>query len=70
MVVYFASKFLPYEKCREEKNILWVALVFLNVLTIFPIINMLKKTIIFDALFTAGITVGGLGLVAYYAKSE
>ncbi len=35
-----------------------------------PLINMASMPIIYDALFATGLTMGGLGLVAYNAPSE
>ena len=39
-------------------------------LSMVPLINMASIPVIYDALFATGITMGGLGLVAYNAPSE
>lgn len=38
--------------------------------TMVPLINMAGMPIVYDALFATGLTMGGLGLVAYNAPSE
>ena len=39
-------------------------------LTMVPLISMAGMPIVYDAIFATGITMGGLGLVAYNAPSE
>lgn len=39
-------------------------------LSLVPLIRMAGMPIVYDALFATGITVGGLGVVAYNAPSE
>jgi FtsH-binding integral membrane protein len=52
------------------KHALWLGFMGSMALSMVPLINMASMPIIYDALFATGITMGGLGLVAYNAPSE
>jgi len=49
---------------------MWLGFMSSMAVTMVPLINMASMPIIYDALFATGITMGGLGLVAYNAPSE
>ncbi len=52
------------------KHLMWLGFMSSIAVTMVPLINMASIPIIYDALFATGITMGGLGLVAYNAPSE
>lgn len=52
------------------KHLFWGGFMAMTGLGMVPLIQMASLPIIFDAMFATGVTVGGLGLVAYNAPSE
>ena len=52
------------------KHVLWLGFMSSMAMTMVPLINYASMPIIYNALFATGITMGGLGLVAYNAPSE
>jgi len=52
------------------KHLLWAGFISTMSLSLVPLISMAGMPIVYDALFATGITMGGLGLVAYNAPSE
>jgi len=52
------------------KHLFWGGFMATMGLSMVPLIQMASLPIIYDAMFATGLTVGGLGLVAYNAPSE
>ena len=52
------------------KHLMWAGFMGITGLSLVPLIQMASMPIIYDALLATGLTVGGLGLVAYNAPSE
>ena len=52
------------------KHVLWAGFMSTMALSMVPLISMAGMPVVYDALFATGLTVGGLGLVAYNAPSE
>lgn len=59
-----------YYQAPALKHILWGGFIGTMALSMVPLIQMASMPVIYDALFATGITMGGLGLVAYNAPSE
>ena len=64
------TQVVDYHKSPVLKHGLWLGFLATMGLSLVPIINMAAMPIIYDALFATGITMGGLGVVAYNAPSE
>lgn len=64
------TMFTNYETQPLLKHLFWGGFMGTMGLSLVPLIQMASMPIIFDALFATGITVGGLGVVAYNAPSE
>lgn len=64
------TMFTNYETQPLLKHLLWGGFMGFMGLSLVPLIQMASMPIIYDALFATGITVGGLGVVAYNAPSE
>jgi len=62
--------FTNYQQSPVLKHALWGGFLSMTALGMVPLIQMASLPIIYDALFATGITMGGLGLVAYNAPSE
>ena len=59
-----------YDRQFALKTLLWGGFMAFTGLGMVPLIQMASMPIIYDAMFATGVTVGGLGLVAYNAPSE
>ncbi len=64
------TMFTNYQTSPALKHALWAGFLGTTALSMVPLIQMASLPIIYDALFATGITMGGLGLVAYNAPSE
>jgi FtsH-binding integral membrane protein len=64
------TQVVDYNAAPTLKHLLWLGFMSTMAVSLVPIINMATMPIIYDALFATGITMGGLGLVAYNAPSE
>lgn len=52
------------------KHTLYVSWIGTMSLSVVPLINLASLPIIYDAILATGFTMGGLGIVTYYAPSE
>lgn len=59
-----------YYQSPVLKHLLWGGFIGTMSLTLVPLIAMAGMPVVYDALFATGITMGGLGLIAYNAPSE
>jgi FtsH-binding integral membrane protein len=59
-----------YETNRALKMMLWSGFMGMTALSMVPLINMASMPIIYDAIMATGLSMGGLGAIAYYAPSE
>ena len=59
-----------YDQNPIIKHALWAGFISTMALSMVPLITMAGMPVVYDALFASGLTVGGLGLVAYNAPSE
>jgi growth hormone-inducible transmembrane protein len=64
------TMFTDYQRQPLLKHLFWGGFVGCSGLALLPLIQMASLPVIYDAMFATGITVGGLGLVAYNAPSE
>jgi FtsH-binding integral membrane protein len=64
------TQMTSYDNSFALKHALWGGFLTSIALSFVPLINMCAMPIIYDALFATGITMGGLGLVAYNSPSE
>jgi hypothetical protein len=64
------TQLTDYHSNAAVKHLLWFGFLGTMSLSMVPLINMASMPIIYDALFATGITMGGLGLIAYNAPSE
>jgi len=61
---------VDYENNWMLKNALYAGFVGLISTSLVPLIHMYSMPILFDALMATGVTVGGLGAVAWNAPSQ
>lgn len=66
----FGTIMTDYHTNPMLKHLFWGGFMAFTGLGLVPLIQMASMPIIFDAIFATGVTVGGLGLVAYNAPSE
>jgi FtsH-binding integral membrane protein len=66
----FGTMLTDYQRNPVLKHLMWGGFMGITGLSMVPLIQMASMPIIYDALFATGLTVGGLGLVAYNAPSE
>ncbi len=64
------TQVVNYHQAPVIKHALWLGFMGTMALSMVPLINMASLPLIYDAMFATGITMGGLGLVAYNAPSE
>ena len=64
------TQMADYHGSPVLKHGLWLGFMSTMALSMVPLINMASMPVIYDALFATGLTMGGLGLVAYNAPSE
>jgi hypothetical protein len=64
------TQMVDFHQAPALKHLLWLGFMSTMAVTMVPLINLASVPIIYDALFASGITMGGLGLVAYNAPSE
>lgn len=64
------TRVLDYDRNKALKHLMWGGLMATMGVSLVPLIRMAGMPIVYDALFATGITVGGLGVVAYNAPSE
>ena len=64
------TQMTSYHQSPVLKHALYLGFISTMALSMVPLINMASMPIIYDALFATGITMGGLGLVAYNSPSE
>lgn len=70
IAMMLGTMFTSYHQQPALKHLLYGGFIGTMALSMIPLINMASMPIIYDALFATGITVGGLGAVAYNAPSE
>ena len=61
---------VSYEQNFPIKFALWGGFMGITALSLVPLINMAGMAVVYDALLATGISMGGLGAVAYNAPSE
>jgi FtsH-binding integral membrane protein len=66
----WSTQLTSYHTSKPLKHLLWMSYMSSIALSLVPLINMASMAIIFDAIFATGLTMGGLGLVAYNAPSQ
>ena len=66
----FGTMYTNYETSPVLKHLFWMGFMTSMAVSMVPLINMASLPVIYDALFATGITMGGLGAVAYNAPSE
>ena len=64
------TQMTDYYQNSALKHLLWGGFISTMALTMVPLISMAGMPIVYDAIFATGVTMGGLGLVAYNAPSE
>ena len=64
------TQMVNYETNLPLKFALWSGFMGITGLSLVPLINMAGMAIVYDALLATGLSMGGLGLVAYNAPSE
>lgn len=64
------TQLTSYQQSPVLKHLLYGGFIGTMALSMIPLINMASLPIIYDALLATGLSVGGLGAIAYFSPSE
>lgn len=64
------TQITDYYESPVIKHLLWGGFISTMAMSLVPLIAMAGMPVVYDAIFATGVTMSGLGLVAYNAPSE